>query len=49
MLRGVEWWKANDAVAGLGFDETGTLQAPRDSFNRHAYTLMPLKQQWGIA
>jgi hypothetical protein len=50
LLRGVEWWKANDAAFGIiGFDQTGALQAPRDGFNRHAYTLTPLKTQWGIA
>jgi len=50
ILRGVEWWKANDAAFGvIGFDQTGALTAPRDGFNRHAYTLTPLKQQWGIA
>jgi hypothetical protein len=50
ILRGVEWFKSNDAVFGvIGFAETGALQAPRDGFNRHAYTLTPLKRQWGIA
>lgn len=50
ILRAVEWWKANDAAFGvIGFDQTGALQAPRDGFNRHAFTLTPLKQQWGIA
>ena len=50
VLRGVEWWKANDAAFGvIGFDDTGALQAPRDGFARHAATLNPLKQQWGVA
>ena len=50
VLRGVEWFKANDAAFGvIGFDQTGALQAPRDGFNRHAYTLTPLKEQWGLA
>lgn len=50
VTRGVEWYKANDAAFGvIGFAESGALQAPRDGFNRHAYTLTPLKQQWGIA
>jgi hypothetical protein len=50
ILRGVEWWKANDAAFGvIGFDQTGALQAPRDGFNRHRYTLTPLKEGWGIA
>jgi hypothetical protein len=50
VLRGVEWYKANDAAFGvIGFDQTGALQAPRDAFQRHAYTLTPLKRQWGVA
>lgn len=50
LVRAVEWYKANDAAFGvIGFDQTGALQAPRDGFNRHAYTLTPLKQQWGLA
>lgn len=50
LLRGVEWWKANDAAFGvIGFDQTGVLQAPRDGFARHAATLTPQKRQWGIA
>jgi hypothetical protein len=50
ILRGVEWFKSQDAAWGvIGFDETGALQAPRDGFNRHAYALTPLKKQWGIA
>lgn len=50
VLRGVEWWKANDAAFGIiGFDQVGAVRAPRDSFARHGATLVPLKQQWGIA
>ncbi|HKE76621.1 MAG TPA: hypothetical protein VKB57_23590 [Acidimicrobiales bacterium] len=50
IARGVEWFKAQDASFGvIGSDQTGTLTAPRDQFNRYAYTLTPLKQQWGIA
>jgi len=50
VLRGVEWYKANDAAFGvIGFDQTGALEAPRDGFLRHAYTLTPLKRQWGLA
>lgn len=50
ILRGVEWAKANDAAFGvIGFDQTGALTAPRDGFNRHAYTLTPLKVHWGFA
>ena len=50
IVRAVEWYKANDAAFGVvGFDASGVLQAPRDSFNRHAFELTPLKQQWGLA
>jgi hypothetical protein len=50
IARGVEWFKANDAAFGaLGFDGTGVLRAPDDPFARHAATLIPLKQQFGIA
>jgi len=50
LVRAVEWWKSNAAAFGvIGFDQTGTLTAPRDGFSRHAYALTPLKQQWGIA
>jgi hypothetical protein len=50
IVRGLEWYKANDAAFGVvGFDASGVLQAPRDSFNRHAFELTPLKQQWGLA
>ena len=49
VLRGVEWFKANDAAFGvIGFDDTGALQAPRNGFRRHAAALIPLKQRWGI-
>jgi hypothetical protein len=50
LVRAVEWWKSNDAAFGIiGFDQAGSLQAPRDGFNRHAYALTPLKLGWGIA
>jgi hypothetical protein len=57
VLRGVEWWKANDAAFGIiGNAELGQLRAPRDGFARHAVTLLPLKRRytvgaagWGIA
>jgi hypothetical protein len=50
LVRAVEWWKSNAAAFGvIGFDQTGARPAPRDGFNRHAYALTPLKQQWGIA
>jgi len=50
ILRGVEWYKANDAAFGvLGFADTGALRLPKSTFARHASTLLPLKQQWGVA
>jgi hypothetical protein len=51
LLRGVEWWKSNDAAFGLiGYSEiTGALQTPRDGFSRHATALSPCKQRWGLA
>jgi len=50
ILRGVEWWKANDAAFGvLGVSDTGTLQAPRNTMRRHAIALLPHKQQWGVS
>jgi hypothetical protein len=50
ILRGVEWWKANDAAFGvIGYDDTGALQAPRNTMRRHQSALLPLKQQWGVA
>lgn len=50
VLRGVEWYKANDAAFGvLGFDQTGAMRVPRNSFARHALTLLPRKQQFGVA
>lgn len=49
ILRGVEWFKANDAAFGvLGVSDTGTLTAPRNTMRRHAIALLPLKQQYGI-
>jgi hypothetical protein len=50
VLRGVEWFKANDAAFGvIGISDTGTLQAPRNTMRRHEIELLPLKQQFGIA
>jgi len=49
VLRGVEWFKANDAAFGvLGSSDTGTLTAPRNTMRRHAITLLPHKQLFGI-
>lgn len=48
--RAVEWFKATDAAYGvIGYEQTGVLQVPNDNFARHAVTLTPWKQQWGVA
>lgn len=48
--RAVEWYKAPDAANGqVGFDQTGILSAPADGFDRHAGTILRLKQAWGVA
>ena len=50
VVRGVEWFKAQDAAFGaIGYEQIGVLQMPRDGFARHAVELTPLKRQWGIA
>lgn len=50
LARAVEWWKSSDVAFGaLGFDNTGVLTAPRDTFARHAATLIPLKIGHGVA
>jgi hypothetical protein len=50
VLRGVEWWKANDAAFGvIGYDQTGAIRTPRNGFARHSMALMPLRAQFGVA
>jgi hypothetical protein len=50
VARAVEWFKSQDAAFGvIGFDQTGALRLPKSTFARHAVTLTPLKQQWGVA
>ena len=50
VARGVEWFKAADATfGGVGFADTGILKVPADSFARHARTLIPLRQQFGVS
>jgi hypothetical protein len=47
VVRGVQWYKANDVAAGAaGFAETGILRPPTGAMPRRP--LMPLKQQWGV-
>lgn len=48
--RAVEWYKAPDtANGGVGFDQIGSVTTPTSGFDRHAATILPLKQQWGVA
>ena len=50
LVRGVEWFKSNDAAFGVvGTVDTGQLQAPRNGFNRHRSALRPVKQRFGVA
>lgn len=49
ILRGVEWWKSNDAAWNVLSDVSGALRLPRNTFARHAAALLPLKQRWGIS
>ena len=51
VLRGVEWFKANDAAFGvLGVHESeGAIRTPRNPFLRSALVLLPLKAQFGVA
>jgi hypothetical protein len=49
ILRGVEWYKSNDAAFGvIGTADTGALTAPKSGFARHQATLIPLEQQFGV-
>lgn len=49
LLRGVEWWKSNDAAWNVLGDTSGAgLRLPKNTFARHAVTLISLKQRWGI-
>jgi hypothetical protein len=47
VVRGVEWWKANDAA--FGAPAAGSLETPASSFARHSMTLTPLKTTFGVA
>jgi hypothetical protein len=50
VARGVEWMKAADAAfGGVGYGDVGILKTPPDGMQRHMLTLMPFKQQWGVA
>lgn len=48
--RAVEHWEQQEAPFGiLGIGDTGAVYTSRDSWDRHALKLAPLKQEWGIA
>lgn len=50
IARGVEWMKAADAAfGGVGYADIGILKTPPDGMMRHMVTLLPFKQQWGLA
>ncbi len=50
IIRGLEWYKANDAAFGiLGFEGVGALNVRPDGFARHAAALTPLVEQFGLA
>jgi hypothetical protein len=49
VLRGVEWWKSNDAAWNVLADTSGAgMRLPKNTFARHATTLRPIKQRFGI-
>jgi hypothetical protein len=49
ILRGVEWYKSNDAAFGvIGTADTGVLAAPKTAFGHHV-ALTPLRQRFGVA
>jgi hypothetical protein len=48
--RAVEWFKAPAAYnGGVGYTDTGALNAPASGFERHAAALLPYKADWGVA
>jgi len=50
--RAVEHWRQQESpfgVLGLGGVETATAFTGRDTWDRHAHKLAPLKESWGIA
>jgi len=51
LQRAIELWSMLDApfnIAGAGI-EFGSIQLARNSWDKHAYTLAPLKEQFGLA
>lgn len=49
ILRGVEWWKANDAAFGAPAGGGAPLLVPPSSFAKLSATLTPLKATFGVA
>jgi hypothetical protein len=49
VLRGVEWWKANDAAFGAPAGGGAPLLVPPSSFAKLSATLTPLKTEYGVA
>lgn len=49
LMRGVEWWKANDAAYGWLGSGDEALRIPRSTFARHVATLTPLRKRFGVA
>ena len=48
--RAMEHWKQQQMSFGiLGLDAEGPIRLARDTFERHAMKLAPLKQSWGLA
>ncbi len=48
--RAVEHWKQAQSPFGIvGLGDEGSIYTARDTWDRHAHKLMPLKGEWGIA
>lgn len=48
--RAVEHWQQQEAPSGIiGLGEAGIAYTARDSWDRHAHKLAPLKQEWALA
>lgn len=47
--RAVEHWQQQDSPFGvIGISESTPIMSAKDSFDRHAHKLAPLKESWGI-
>lgn len=48
--RGVEHWRDEESAFGIiGLGDVGPIYTARNSWERYAFKLVPLKNQWGIA